>query len=261
METWRQRKASKSAAVYIPISALAIVFLTIMGLSSFLRVVDIEVIGVSRYSVNEIIMVSGISPGDGLLFLDTEAAENRIIAAMPFVRNASITRNMPDGIVIEITESSPIAYVESYDEFFIIDSNGRLLERRARADSSLIEIRGLNPLEVSDGDMLRAQQGEETELRYVRDILAAFEREDIYSEVSYLDVSHITQTYFRYMGRFNVILGEPSVIEGVPGDLNHKLSLLDGAVEKVNNDFGITGVARINISSPSSGVVINARAQ
>ncbi|MCL2227063.1 MAG: FtsQ-type POTRA domain-containing protein [Oscillospiraceae bacterium] len=250
MESRKQRRISKSAAIYIPIGVLLIILFTLLGISSFLQIMDIQVVGAIRHSAEDIISVSGISAGDNLMFLDTDTAERRITTAMPFISEAFITRLLPDSIKIEVVESSPIAAVESRGDVYIIDSAGRILERTDSMPSGLIVVRGITPIEGIEGGQLRVAPGGETQLQHMRDVLTAFIREDIVDDISYLDVTHIAQINFGYLGRFRVILGSPS-------NLRQKLTLLLGAVEGaegINERFGENAMGDIDLSDPAEGV-------
>jgi len=235
----KQRRMSKSAAVYIPIGVLLTVLLVIVGTSGFLRVTDITVDGATSYSDEEIIAISGISIGDNLLFLDLGVAERRIQVAMPFINTANVSRIPPDSVRIEVTESNAIAALEFRNTVILIDSTGRVLKHTERAPAGLIEIWGLVPADAAEGSKLRAEQGGELQLQYMIDVLAAIEREGIQQNVSYLDVGNISSLNFGYMERFRVMLGGPN-------NLRQKLSSLPGAIAGVEDKEpgGITGTLR-----------------
>ena len=63
----KPRRKSKSAVVYIPTAVILILFLMAFGVSVFLKIINIEVIGASVYTKEEIITASGITKGDNML--------------------------------------------------------------------------------------------------------------------------------------------------------------------------------------------------
>jgi len=239
----KPRRMSKSAAVYIPIGVILIVLLVILGTSGFLRVTEITVSGATKYTDDEIVAISGISKGDNLLFIDVSVAERRIQVAMPFISTAKISRQTPDTVRIEVTESTAIASIEFRNDVIIIDSTGRVLQNTDRAPAGLIEIWGIIPSDAAEGGRLRVEQGGELQLQYMIDVLAAIEREGIQNGVSYLDVSNISQLNFGYMERFRVMLGGPN-------NLRQKLSTLPGAIAGVEamEPSGITGRLRSELN-------------
>ena len=239
----KQRRMSKSAAVYIPVGVVLVVLLIILGTSGFLRVSVITVAGATMYSDEEIITVSGISAGDNLLFIDISVAERRIQVAMPFIDTVNVMRLPPDTVHIEITESKAIAAIEFRNDIIIIDSTGRVLQHTDRAPEGLINVWGIVPSDAAEGSKLRAEQGGELQLQYMIDVLAAIEREGIEDNVSYLDVYNISQLNFGYMGRFRVMLGGPN-------NLRQKLDSLPRAITGVEalESSGVTGTLRYELT-------------
>ena len=240
----KQRRTSRSAAVYIPACVLLILTLTILGTSVFLRVLEVEVIGSSMYSQDEILNASGIMIGDNLLFLDTEGIRLQLVAAMPFIREVTITRVPPYTLRIEIAESTAIAKIAFLDSTLVIDSGGRILSLIEGSPATLIEIRGFTPVDVVEGSQLRAELGGSMQLEYMIDMLSAIEREGMYRSVSYLDVTNISAISFGYRDRYRVILGGP-------GNVRSKLRQLPGAVANIETRDASDVPYVINMSDPS----------
>jgi len=240
--------------VYIPIAIIAIVLLTNYGIGTFLQVMNIEVQGASLYSEADIIKESGLSLGKNILFVDTGAVSNKIRAAMPFISDVKITRELPDTVLLVISESSAIATLSYKGDTLTIDSAGRVLQRTASAQSGLIEVRGFTPLDPEEGKMMKAELGSETKLQYLTDVLAAIESEGIQSDVSYLDVSNIANITLEYDKKYTVILGGSS-------DAQYKLDKMISSVIteiEAREPPGTTGT--INMSDPSGRWTWNAAA-
>jgi len=237
------RRISKSAAVYIPFGALLIIFLTIIGTSGFLRVTEIEVVGALKYSEIDIAEASGISQGDNLLFVDRTNAERMIRSAMPYVREARLTRIPPGSILIEVSESIAMASIAHQFETLVIDSSGRVLQRAEIAPEGLIEIRGVSPGDVTEGSALRVRPGDETTLQFLLDVLEAIDREGFQDHVLYLDITNVSNIIFGYTERYRVILGGPN-------NLKLKLSSLPGAIANVEarESAAVTGTFRVDDS-------------
>jgi len=213
------RRIGRGAALYIPVGALIIIFLTVWGTSIFLTIVDIEVTGVSIYTEAEIIEASGIVSGDNMLFLDMKSASLSICEAKPYISDVKISRVPPDVIRIEVTESTATAMISYQDRVLVIDSNGRILKEMDKTYSGLIDVRGIVPENPVEGYPVKVAQGGEMQLQYTKDVLMAIEKEGLEGDVSYLDVSNIANISLVYGGRFKVMLGGP-------GNARHKLSQL-----------------------------------
>lgn len=230
--------------MYLTITALLAIALLIFGISIFLRVMEIEVDGARKYNRTQIIEASGISAGDNIMLLDAAAAAQRIKLAMPYINDVTIEPELPATIRITVSESMAVAAIDHRNEVLLIDSSGRVLDRTSTLPKGLIEIRGFIPLEAETGNRLRAMSGSETQLRSLTEVLSAFERASVLSDVSYLDVTHISTISFGFTGRFTVVLGGSA-------NVSHKLSQLPDFISRIDKEKSddVTGV--INMSDAS----------
>jgi cell division septal protein FtsQ len=211
----KPRRKSNSATTYIAVSVLLIIGFTLFGLSFFTRANEIEVNGVIKYSVREVIDASGFSVGDNLIGLNTDNAEVRIQTLLPHISEVEIIANFPNKIIINVVESSPIATLRHRNGILIIDSGARVVEILSHDDPvpiGLIEIRGFTPTGAELGGKMRVELANESQLQYLIDTLVAIEDERLYYDVTYIDISNIANITFDYLSRFRVILDSPNNI-------------------------------------------------
>ena len=244
MRTRRRRRRSKSAAIYVTVGVLLILITAILGISVFLKIMDIEVVGSTMYPEKEVIMASGISPGNNMLFFDKETAARRIRTAMPYISEVSIELVPPATVRITVSESTAIAKIAFMGKLLLIDSAGRVLKQADATNEDMIEVRGFVPSEAEVGNKLRAPAGSETQLRSMIDVLTAFEKEGILGSIAYLDVTNIAAISFGYTGRFTVILGGS-------GNAGYKLSQLPGIVSDIDEERTENARGIINMSDAS----------
>jgi len=239
------RRMSKSAAVYLPIAVLLILLFVILGISVFLKIIDIEVTGATKYPVEDIILSSGIAIGDNILRVNRDKASQMIEASMPYISEVEIEFVLPDKARISVSETSAFAMIGVPDGFLVIDSAGRILEIVDNAPTGLIEVRGFSPVDIKVGETLKAASGDDTRLRYIREVLAAVMAAGIQDGVSYLDVISMGNVYLEYMGLYRVNLN------GSGGAIN-KLAKLPEAIEDVKRDSSFDATARYRIDIPDS---------
>ena len=246
MRSRKRRRKSRSAAVYIPVGIIVILALAVMGISVFLRVMEIEVVGAATYTKEEIIAASGISRGEYIYFLDADSAAKKIHAIMPYISEVRIEPAPPSGVRITVSETSAVAVIEYRDGVLIIDSSGKVLAREDAAPGGLIEVRGLIPMEAETevGTRLRTPEGGETQMKSLTDVLSAIEKSGLIDDISYLDVANIATISFGYAGRFTVVLGGS-------GNVSHKLSQLPQFVDGVDRKYPQETIGEINLSDPS----------
>ncbi|WP_439532939.1 cell division protein FtsQ/DivIB [Polymorphobacter sp.] len=90
-------------------------------------------------------------PENALLTTDLPAMRSRLMA-LPWVADASISRRLPDTLVVRIDERKPVALWQSQGRFHLIDITGRVL-----ATQDLARFAGL-PLVVGDGANRRVRE-------------------------------------------------------------------------------------------------------
>lgn len=84
---------------------------------------EIRVEGVDRVDRGEIEAVLGFAAGDLLLDLNIAAARQNI-ESLPWVKRASISRQLPDRVLIEVRERQPFALWQHKSEVWLIDRAG-----------------------------------------------------------------------------------------------------------------------------------------
>jgi len=127
----------------------------------------IKVKGNTKYSEEEIIQASGLSVGENgykKLRLNAESIlelrltySEKNIETLPYIKSSRVSLVFPDGIMIEVQEREPAAYIKYLDNFLIVDREAYVLEvRDTRPDADLKEIRGIEFLKYSVGSRLDA---------------------------------------------------------------------------------------------------------
>ncbi len=90
------------------------------------RVSRVLVSGREKTDRQTLIGTLGIDIGEAILAFDLEAARDRL-SALPWVRDATVRRRLPDAIVVELVERRPLALWQSQGELFVIDTGGAVI--------------------------------------------------------------------------------------------------------------------------------------
>ena len=198
----------RGAAIYTPVAALLVLFIIIFGVSVFFRVTAIEVTGSARYTDDEIIAASGVELGDNLFLLNSDAAARRITSAMPYISAVRIGLGIPDTAILEVTESVAFAAVQTGNDYWKIDSAGRILERTDYSGSSgLIRVTGLTLVTPREGTKIAVDSTYDTQLGYALDVFAAIDGAEIGSDVSAIDMTNISAITIIYKNTVTVRFG------------------------------------------------------
>ena len=237
-----KRQRRRRTALYVPVCILLIIFAVLFGMNIFFKVEEIDVIGNSKYSAEEIIAASGISMGDYLFLVDRNEAGISICNALPYVDEVRIKKHLPDSVSIELIESVPVASIY-VGGTWLIDKNCRVLEKTVGTeDRGLMNILGITPEAPVLGKKLEVPEGEALLLSYASDMLNGFFTLNIHSAVSELDFSNVINITFIYDGRFTVAFGSMK-------NVMYKLELMMGAIEQSGpNDRGKIDVSEEKVS-------------
>lgn len=97
----------------------------------------IVVTGCDRLSEEEILEVSGLTPGVNLLSINLTTTRKRILNH-PWVAEATVSREIPSELHIRIQEEDPLAILEMADGgAFLVNRSGRIFKRKDPSDPDL----------------------------------------------------------------------------------------------------------------------------
>ena len=224
------RKRRKRNAFFAPLSFLLVCIAVVFGMGVFFRVQTIEVKGAVDYTPEQIIDASGIDEGDNLFFVNRISAGSRIITNLPLVERAWVDRELPNKIIINVEESSSMAYVDWQGQNWILTGNCKLLGSAPEDQlGGLIRVLNVTPENPEAGAFMSVTAADQLKLTYLQSILSSIEDLRIVQNVSDLDMSNAANPSFRYMDRFTVRMGSNN-------NTDYKLRMLLSAVMTMQPD-------------------------
>lgn len=123
--------------VLAAILAVAAYFLPLVGVSK------IDVQGTKNADPAVIEQTSGISSGDNMLRLDTDAAAEKI-ASVPWVEKVTVSRSWPTTVKVEVTEHQGIAFVKQGSETYAVNANGQIFLQGVQPEGA-VELKKVDP--------------------------------------------------------------------------------------------------------------------
>ena len=237
------KRVKKRHSLFAPMALILVFAAIVFGMGVFFRVQTIEVVGAEIYTEEEIIESSGIEIGDNLFFIPRFDASSSIFAGLSFVEEASITREMPNKVIITVSESTAVAYLDYGAECWIMTANGKLLGTGVGEElNGLVHILNLSlRSEPVDGErympksgiMIQVNDSDSMKLAYATELLALFDDLGMTADVSSLDLDNAANPTFRYLDRFTVKMGSNS-------NSDYKLRMLLSAIQQIEPD--LTGI-------------------
>jgi len=233
MATSKEKKEKKhlgSGFVFSTFSFIVICAALVFGMSVFFRVSNIEVSGADHYTKSEVVEASGLKTGDNLMFINREAVQNRLSSKLIYIGTVTVSRKLPNKVIIDISESGTVACVQTDEGSWLIDKNCKLLEEFSTTDTaSYIQINGISAVKPQKGSLMSVSQEDKPKEDCLSNILCAMSDNNMLPDVSSIDVSNVTNAEFKYVNRFTVKLG-------INENLDYKFELLIGVVSKLNAD-------------------------
>ncbi len=214
---------------------------------SYILVIDkIDVVGTDRYLPEDIIAVTGIEPGMRLFSpsIDAKAAEEEITDKFSYIKSVEIKRELPDRIILNVTEEEPVFVSVIHDKYVLISRELRVLDIRTdKPVGHYIKLR----LTGVTGALLGKQLSFEGDLfGVVQKAAAAVCSEEMREGTSVLDISDRFNISISYGGRFKLELG-------VINDIDIKLKLAFRIMEEDIFADGNKGTIYLdNVNKPSA---------
>ena len=220
---------------------LAVVAVIVLSMIIFFKIKHIEVIlptdgdGETRsyYTAQELIDASGIHLDDNLLSMSKATAASRIHAALPYVNEIQIKKQLPGTVVISFSEFEVTYGIQ--DEkggWWLMSREGRILE--AADEQSIrghLTVSGM-PIQVPEiGDWFKPAATDGADMseiaskqKVVLDVIPALEPTPFVKELVRVDVSTSYDLILWYGTRYEIRLGTTE-------NLDYKLRTLEAILQ------------------------------
>jgi cell division septal protein FtsQ len=188
----RFRKHFLPAVISVAILACLATLITLgyrtVTASDFFDVKKIEISGVSRSSAEEVRrIVAGHSERTGAWNADLPLIRQSI-EKLPFVKYAAVSRVLPNGIRVVITERLPIGILKTAGGSFLIDADGELLAPPQERDGELITITGWDQAKTE-----RAEKENSVRIKMFQKMMSDWGEFGLVKRVKEVDVSDLLE--------------------------------------------------------------------
>ncbi len=156
----RKKPSNILSGLYVVLKVAAGLFLLIVVSNLFVLAYDlfvqstyfeskaVVIKGAYRLSKKDIMEQAQVKMGANILSVNLTLAKNRL-QAHPWIASASVRREFPDTVIIEIKEHRPIAVVDM-EQRYLMNINGELFKRWSPEDSvGLPVIKGLTGTDIA----------------------------------------------------------------------------------------------------------------
>lgn len=194
---------------------LGVVAALVLSMVIFFRVRHLEVEGSSYYTPEEILEASGVAEGDNLLTLPRGQIAGNVMAALPYVRSVQVARQLPDTLVIHVTEFDATYCVrDEAGGWYLMTAGGKATEQLTEQSAKAhIQLTGLTIKTPTLGETVSvsAEAGKESaaslQLAAAKKLLEELENAELTKEITSVNVPSSYNLSVQYGDRFLVELG------------------------------------------------------
>jgi len=198
--------------------------------SSLFDVNEITVENNHYYTPEQIISIAGAKTGGNTFAERTRPMKARLLED-PYIKNASVSRKLPDGLVITVEERKETAYVVYRSDYVIIDNDGIVL-RKAKVEPKLTVLEGLTVKKIETGEPLEAE--ENAMLTGTLDLLRQMNEQELYFKR--IVISSVVIKAYIY---------DSLICEATPENLTANMPQLKEVIQKLYTEGTERGVIKM----------------
>ena len=208
LESFRESRARKTAirrtaAVCIILAAaliLAAVFVLI-----FFRVNSVSITGSERYSEEELYGALKLSKNSNLVFTGTSALESRLRKAYPSLEKIEIKKQLPDKLIINVTDGVGKYYIKMGGEYYTVTSGLKIIDISDNVPENCTELITCDIASAVLGEIIKFRT--ETHYNYLCNLLTDVRESDTSSHITRIDMSEKFDVKLKYDDRFIIDIG------------------------------------------------------
>jgi cell division protein FtsQ len=115
------------------LSSLFIYSYSVLISRPYFEIKEISVRGLKELTEKDVLASAEIKPAQNLLAINTDAVIRRV-AANQWVKNVYIGRELPNKLVLEVQERSPLVLVKQASDYYLMDGEGFVFKKLGKSD-------------------------------------------------------------------------------------------------------------------------------
>ena len=242
IDSVRQKKSFRRKIVYALITLIIIGVFGALCYIYLFKISNIEYIGNSHYSTQELSEKFGLENGDRLFSYSRKKKEEFMLSSFPYLAECEIKRTVPDKITVTVVEREAKMYTYEAGRYVMFDDEMHVVEMRDTKPENLVCVNFEKDI------IVKCILGEEIIFNDkktgvgVKRVYDALSDSALKEKIKSVTLQSRFDYYLDYDGIYQVYLGESK-------DVPAKLLFLGGIVE--NLEEGVKG--NIDVSNPKEG--------
>lgn len=230
LQSQRYKKRVRRIIFYTGLFLIVTTVFLLVAFAVFFKVRTINVIGNSRYSLDDINKVLPVKLNANLYSFRADDVELIIKKELPYVGSVKVTRTIPSTLNIEIVEATPAMYINIGNDYYLLSSELRVLDHFK--DKSLLPP---DVIELKTSTVLRCIVGETASFvdtrsyNAITQLYSELREHGIEKDIRIINIVSRFDITLQYTDRFSVYLGDMD-------DSDIKIRFLIGILEKLDAD-------------------------
>lgn len=225
--------------IYSGIFLVVLIIGVVLSFTVLFKTEKINVEGDDYYYDDQIVAFSNVQLQQNIFIAAMYGTPEEIVNNLPYVEDASISFNIPDTVIIKITNAVPSYVIKNNNEFLIVSAKGRIIERRADNPAELPELFCQELKSTEIGDYVSFSDNNIPDI--LEDVSESLSKNEV-KNIKGFDVTDTANITLNYDNRISINLG-------LPEDLDYKIRTAMAIInEKLdpNNTGTVTGTLDVS---------------
>lgn len=234
----RKTKKNKMTGYYITTGILIILIALSLWVTFLFRVKEIEIIGESRYSREEILFFLDIYPKDNMNTLNYKKISQKALKALPELETISFKKGSFGTLKVTIEESTAKFAVFFNENYLLVTENWKMYRTETAKPVGLPIVTGYEPRSMTAGSTLDTASS--LRAQTLKTVIAALDGKDGFNKINLRDEYNVE---LEYDGRITCNIGAAE-------DLDYKIAYILTVIGKIpDTDEGILTLRGTNSAS------------
>ncbi len=238
-EQRRAERRRKTILQYIAIGVAVVAVMVVLSLTVFFKIDEIQIVGDSPYTDEQIIASSGISLNENIIVCDAKGVSGKLAKALPHIGSAEVKRSLSGKVTITVKVTPGKYSFINGDTAVVIDGDGKVLGQVPAAEAiKYTVVQGLGIVNAVPGEKVEVSDSGAYDL--LKSVGAQLAGAGI-DKITSVDITNVYDISAVYDGRITLLIGGMSSVE-------RKLALAAKVIDR-ENEIDPMQYGRIDLSS------------
>ncbi|MCB2291954.1 FtsQ-type POTRA domain-containing protein [Clostridium algoriphilum] len=213
----KRKKNKKIRVLMLLVIIMISTLITLCIKLPYFNITSIEITGNNNSSKDEIYDTAKVHLGSNILYENFNDSKKQIMKN-PYIVGVKVKKGLPSKITIQVQEKVAVFYGKVNNDYYILDNNGILLEKRSNIKNmNLVKLIGFNYQKTEVGQLVGSKNDRRINIiKDITNIINEYRKANRDSDITMVDVSNVIDV--------KVFTGEMCIKFGTTDDLKDKFN-------------------------------------